>query len=81
MPTMSDGPDWEEQAQSLLERSMVPAAQAAGRLLASARAHWEGRVVPRTSMHDLLFTVPGYPYPFEDRPGVVGRRRTTSCSS
>lgn len=34
-------------------------------LLESARARWDGVVVARTSMHDLLFTLPGDPYPFE----------------
>jgi hypothetical protein len=43
---------------------MVPAAQANAGLLAEAQTRWEGRVVARTSMHDLLFTVPGQAYPF-----------------
>jgi len=68
---MTDEPEWEESVSSLLGRSAVPAAQATGRLLDSARGRWEGRVVPRTSMHDLLFTVPGYPYPFEDSVRVA----------
>lgn len=56
--------EWAEPVAFLLSRDKVPAAQAMGRLLAQAEGAWHGRVVPRTSMHDLLFTIPGDPYPF-----------------
>jgi hypothetical protein len=68
---MSAEHEWDESVGSLLGRSSVPAALAAGTLLAEAKPRWLGRVVPRTSMHDLLFTVPGYPYPFEDSVRVA----------
>jgi hypothetical protein len=57
---------WGDSTHELLGRSEVPAAQATGRLLADTDARWRDRVEPRTSMHDLLFTVPGQVYPFED---------------
>ncbi len=63
---MGSEPDWDERVAALLSRSNVPAARAAGALLGEAKERWEGRVVPRTSMHDLLFTVPGYLFPFEE---------------
>lgn len=68
---MSAEREWDESVGSLRDRSSVPAALAMGALLAEAKPRWEGRVVPRTSMHDLLFTVPGYPYPFEDSVRVA----------
>lgn len=68
---MSAEHEWDESVGSLLSRSSVPAALAVGSLLADAQPRWGGRVVPRTSMHDLLFTVPGYPYPFEDSVRVT----------
>ena len=67
---MSSDPDWDERVAALLSRSNVPAARATGALLAEAKERWEGRIVPRTSMHDLLFTVPGYPFPFESSVSV-----------
>jgi hypothetical protein len=48
----------------------VPAALANGRLLASSAGRWDGQVVARTSMHDLLFTLPGEEYPFENQVRV-----------
>lgn len=57
--------EWDEQVTSLVRLSTVPAARALGALLADAGERWEGRVVPLTSMHDLVFTVPGQSYPFE----------------
>jgi hypothetical protein len=59
-------PDWDTSLGLLARRSHVPAAAATAALLARARSKWEGRVVPRTSMDDLLFTLPGDEYPFEE---------------
>jgi len=55
---------WPNCIASLYSHEDVPAAMAGGRLLAGAENRWERRVVARTSMHDLLFTLPGEPYPF-----------------
>lgn len=49
---------------SLREREGVPAALMNAELLADAEARRDGRVVSRSSMHDLLFTRPGDPFPF-----------------
>lgn len=68
---MSAEREWDESVGSLLGRSSVPAALAVGALLAEAKPRWDGRVVPRTSMHDLLFTVPGYQHPFEESVRVA----------
>jgi hypothetical protein len=57
-------PTWPESVAFLASLDAVPAAQASARLLDQARPAWERRVVPRTSMHDLLFTRPGDQYPF-----------------
>jgi hypothetical protein len=57
-------PEWDESVASLRGRSRVPAALANAELLAHAGARWRGQVVPRTSMHELLFTRPGDGYPF-----------------
>ena len=64
-------PTWSSSAAALLGRDAVPAAQATGSLLERAEERWKGRVVPRTSMHDLLFTVPGDCYPFVDTVRVA----------
>ena len=56
-------PDWDESVAWLLDLDRVPAAQATGQLLQAA-VHWRGRVVPRTELHDLVFTLPGAPQPF-----------------
>ncbi len=56
-------PEWSASV-SFLRRVELPAASANALLLADARNRWEGQVVARTSMHDLLFTVPGESYPF-----------------
>lgn len=62
---MTDGPTWEQSIDFLLDCSDVPHARATAALLEQARDRWRGRVVPRTSMHSLLFTIPGQPYPFD----------------
>jgi hypothetical protein len=33
-------------------------------LLQQAKGRWDGKVVARTSMHDLLFTLPNKAYPW-----------------
>ena len=62
---------WTQVVADLQHRDGVPAAQANAELLASVGATWNGRVVPRTSMHDLLFTRPGDDYPFEEQVRVA----------
>jgi hypothetical protein len=57
---------WDDLAAGLGERVAVPAAQASARLLRKAKARWLHRIVPRSSMHDLMFTRPGDEYPFEE---------------
>ena len=49
---------------SLNDEKLCPAAQANASLLRRVQDCWQNRVVPRTSMHDLLFTLVGVPYPF-----------------
>ena len=56
---------WDESIEKFRGLDRVPAAQANAGLLESARADWEMTpVVPRTSMHDLLFTNVGDEYPW-----------------
>src|ERR1700674_3300350 len=57
--------EWGEVVKDLKGRTSVAAALVNADLLESARARWDGVVVARTSMHDLLFTLPGDPYPFD----------------
>lgn len=57
-------PTWRESVDFLRSLDTIPGAQANADLLGGAEAAWSGRVVPRTSMCDLLFTLPGDPYPF-----------------
>ena len=60
-----DEPDWWlKMVHELERREAVPAAQANASLLRRVQDRWQNRVVPRTSMHDLLFTLVGDPYPF-----------------
>jgi hypothetical protein len=56
-------PVWANQVQWLSE---ITHGEANARLLALAQPTWEGRVIPRTSMTDLLFTIPGDVYPFTE---------------
>lgn len=55
---------WPETVQRL-QGYGTPSALEMADLLEAARSRWEGRVVQRTSMHDLLFTVPGDDHPLE----------------
>lgn len=57
-------PKWADVVKDLKGRTNVPAALVNADLLESARARWDGVAVARTSMHDLLFTLPGDPFPF-----------------
>jgi len=56
--------DWADTVKRLRDINRVPSALANAELLNGARERWSGRVIPRTSMHDLLFTRPGDEYPF-----------------
>jgi hypothetical protein len=58
-------PDWADGVESLRRRTAVTAALVNADLLEGAESRWRGQVIPRTSMHDLLFTRPGDEYPFE----------------
>jgi hypothetical protein len=59
-------PSWSDSVTFVSSLTTVPAALATVRLLARAEERWGGRVVPRTSMHDPLFTLPGHDYPFTE---------------
>lgn len=54
---------WEESLDFLRTAHAVPAAQANAILLVRARGRWSQTVIARTSMHDLLFTLPGDTHP------------------
>jgi hypothetical protein len=56
---------WSERAAFLRSLDRVPAALANADLLEQAQERWAGKVIPRTSMHDLLFTMPDDPYPWQ----------------
>ena len=60
-----DQPTWTATASFFDEHGLIPAAKASGWLLSQARPRWDGSVVARSSMHDLLFTRIDDPYPFE----------------
>lgn len=57
-------PTWQSSLDFLRELRRVPAAQSNAVILAQARNRWQHAVIARTSMHDLLFTLPGDDYPF-----------------
>lgn len=70
---MSEGPpveptvvEWGEHVVELRRRTTVPGARANAGLLEQAGPNWVGRVTPRTSMHDLLFTKVGDDHPFRE---------------
>jgi hypothetical protein len=66
---------WEEAIARLRERTGIAPALAAAGVLLAARADWSERVAAQTAGHDLLFTRPGAPYPFDldVRLSLVGR--------
>jgi hypothetical protein len=57
-------PTWSQTIDFLRGLKNVPAALANADLLESAQATWERVVVAQSSMHDILFTMPGDRYPF-----------------
>ena len=57
-------PTWQASLDFLRGLGGVPAAQANAITLSRARKRWQHAVIARTSMHDLLFTLPGDAYPF-----------------
>lgn len=57
-------PSWVESLDFLRNRLGVPAALSNATTLVAARARWGQHVHCRTSLHDLLFTVPGDEFPF-----------------
>ena len=59
-------PTWQSSLDFLRGLHEVPAAQANAITLSQVRLRWQHCVIARTSMHDLLFTVPEDPYPFEN---------------
>ena len=70
-------PTWQDSLASLRERHSVPAALANATTLLAARQRWQHHVVARTSMHDLLFTLPGDDYPFSASVRVSWEAGTT----
>ena len=62
--TLMPDPTWQASLGFLRDLRGVPAAQANTIILTQARARWQHAVIARTSMHDLLFTLPGDDYPF-----------------
>jgi hypothetical protein len=77
MVAMDDPKAWWKQSTDFLRSlTMVPEAQANAWLLDRARDHWASTLIARTSMHSLLFTMPGDEHPFDRtvRGLVVSRR-------
>ncbi len=70
-------PTWQMSLDYLQSLHEVPVAVSNAAVLAQARGRWQHMVVARTSMHDLLFTLPGEDYPFRSSVRV----RWTSGSS
>lgn len=70
-------PTWQMSLDYLQSLHEVPVALSNAAVLAQARGRWQHMVVARTSMHDLLFTLPGEDYPFRSSVRV----RWTSGSS
>jgi hypothetical protein len=66
-------PSWQDSINFLRELSTVPAALANATTLALAKPRWEGQLIARTSVHDLLFTLPGDSYPFRSMLTVQWR--------
>jgi hypothetical protein len=66
-------PTWQDTITFLRGLDGVPAALANATTLAVARSRWEAQVVARTSMHDLLLTLPGQNYPFAAQVRVQWR--------
>jgi hypothetical protein len=56
---------WNDIADWIEALDHVQAAAATADLLRQAAPKWEGKVVPRTSMLDLLFTLPDDPFPWQ----------------
>ena len=56
---------WKESTDFLRGLTRVPEAQANAWLLDQARGRWASVVMARTSMHSLLFSMPGDAYPFD----------------
>lgn len=63
--TRTSDPTWTSSVAALRSRTAVPAAQANAGLAELAQSQWEGKVVCRTSMHDLWFTLPGDSFPWQ----------------
>lgn len=61
---MDAGPTWLSTVTYLRNLTTVPAAQANAVLADGAGTAWDGKVICRSSMHDLLFTLPGDDYPW-----------------
>jgi len=61
---------WRDSLYFLRSLSAVPAALANATTLLAATPQWSQRLVARTSVHDLLFTLPGDDYPFRSQVRV-----------
>jgi hypothetical protein len=53
-------PVWVNSIDSLATLEKIPAAQALRRLLTHGREKWSGRIIPRASTHDVVFTLPSH---------------------
>ncbi|SFH47176.1 hypothetical protein SAMN05421678_118143 [Actinopolymorpha cephalotaxi] len=62
--TLMPDPTWQASLDFLRDLHGISAAQVNAITLAQARDRWQHAVIARTSMHDLLFTLPGDGYPF-----------------
>ena len=73
--TMARSADfWNGSLDFLHSLKHLPGAMANAGLLESVRNDWQERVIARTSMHDLLFTLPeqGFPWAVDVRVSAVG---------
>jgi hypothetical protein len=64
---------WEATLGFLRSLHHLPGALATAALLKSVRNDWEDRVIARTSMHDLLLTLPNQGFPWEADVRVSAR--------
>jgi hypothetical protein len=69
---------WEATLGFLRSLHHLPGALATAALLKSVRNDWEDRVIARTSMHDLLLTLPNQGFPWEADVRVSARGVTLS---
>jgi hypothetical protein len=71
---------WRDSLLFLRELITVPAAQANATTLVAAQSRWQHHVLARTSMHDLLFTLPGQVFPFPSTVKVTWAYGTSAVA-